>query len=154
MIIKNRSKLERKHPNFDYEIGIVSSIANGVSSIVNTDFAEFFSSRYPHFAIDVKNFFLSPQPKELHVYDENNNCIFYQLFEKNGFCFAYDLSDPEILNIACEADVADNIHIFITAGMNLIYQVDFKKDNEYYGSCVIVAQNSQPVLEKYTFENI
>lgn len=90
----------------------------------------------------------------MHVYDENNNCVFYQLFQKDGFCFAYDIDDSELLGIACESDVADKLHIFITVGSTLIYQVDFRKENTYRGSCVIKAQNGQPVLEKYSLEEV
>lgn len=42
MLIKNRARLERKHPNFNNEIGIISSIVEGVKSIVSTDFIAFF----------------------------------------------------------------------------------------------------------------
>lgn len=154
MLIKNKAQLERKHPDFDNEIGIVSSVVEGVKSIVNTDFFSFFSENYPNYRIDVKNFFLSSQAKEMHVYGENNNCVFYQLFQRDGFSFTYDVDDSELLNIACKADVADSLHIFVSVGFTLIYNVDFKKDNTYRGSCVVSAQNSQPVLEKYSLERI
>lgn len=154
MLIKNKARLERKHPDFDNEIGIISSVVEGVKSIVNTDFAKFYSENYPNYRIDVKNFFLSMQPKELHVYDENNKFVFSQLFEKDGFSFSYSLSDSKLIGIACESDVADSMHIFISIGATLVYDVSFNKDNAYRGSCVVSAQNGQPVLEKYSLEKI
>lgn len=152
MLIKNKSKLERKHPNFENEIGIISAIANGVCSIVNTDLVDFASSNMTDCSIDVQNFLLSSKPKQIECRNKENQLIFSLLFEKSGFCFAYHIYDSQLISLACDADVADQIMIFIIAGSTLIYNIDFKKNNEYSGTIVLTAQNGQPLLEKYTFE--
>lgn len=152
MLIKNKSRLERKHPDFENEIGIISSLAKGVSTIVNTDLVDFVSSYHPEWTVDTKNFFLSSQPKELNCRNENNKIVFSQLFEKDGFCFSYHIYDSELLSIACETDVADTINILIFTGGAFTYNIDFCKENNYGGSFVLTVQNGQPVLEKYTFD--
>lgn len=152
MLIKNKSKLERKHPNFENEIGIISALADGVSSIVNTDLVDFATNNMTDCSIDVQNFLLSSKPKQIECRNKENKLVFSLLFEKSGFCFAYHIYDSQLISIACDADVADQMMIFITVGSTLIYNIDFKKDNEYSGTLVLTAQNGQPILEKYSFE--
>lgn len=152
MLIKNQSKLERKHPNFENEIGIISALANGVSSIVNTDLVDFASNNMTDCSFDVQNFLLSSKPKQIECRNKDNQLIFSLLFEKSGFCFAYHIYDSQLISVACDADVADKMMIFITVGSTLIYNIDFKKNNEYSGTLVLTAKNGQPLLEKYSFE--
>lgn len=152
MLIKNKSRLERKHPNFENEIGIISALADGVSSIINTDLVDFVSKNITGCSIDVQNFLLSSKPKQIDCRNKENKLVFSLLFEKSGFCFSYHIYDSQLISIACDADVADQMMIFITVGSTLIYNIDFKKDNEYSGTLVLTAQNGQPLLEKYSFE--
>lgn len=149
MIIKNRAKLERKHPNYSKEIEIISSVVNGAVGIINTDVVGFYSENFPNYSIDVKNYFLSNQAKELSVYDENNKCMFSQHFQKDGSCFSYIVFDPKFLSIICKADVADKISIGISFGSHFI---TFDKEGVYDGDCNVTAQNGQPVLERYTID--
>lgn len=148
MIIKNSAKLQKKHPNYANEIGIIREAVDCCVAVVSTDLMETAQCIGDiDWNINIKNFFLSSQPKEIHCEDINmNNKGFYELYDKTGFKFTTSVNHPVLLNVITSSQAFDYMNIF--QQFNL-YTISFRKEGVYNGRVEIESQNGNPVLLAY-----
>ncbi len=148
MIVKNGSKLQRKHPNYNEEIEIIKILVDCCVLVLNTDLLDCAQTiGNIDWNVVTKNYFLSCNPKEVHCEDINlNNKGFSELYEKSGFRFSVSINHPTLIETITLTRFFDYMSIF---QMGNRYTVRFQKENEFNGMFEIEAQNGNPVLLSY-----
>lgn len=158
MVIKNSAKLQRKHPNYNEEIKIIKYLVDVLVSIESIDLLELAQNMQEiDWDINIKNFFLTNQPKEIECKTANDHggvWGFSELFQKDGFEFSTNINCPMILSVITGDNNLTGFHIFRSLGLHgsILYQVTFSLENER-GSFDVESQNGQPVLIKYEINN-
>lgn len=150
MIIKNVQKLQRKHPNYENEIGIIRQLIDGLVAVVSTNLLELAQNmNHIDWDIEIKKFIFTGQPKEIWCKDlgaENKSKGFYELYDKTGFKFTIDISHPVLIDAVASRQVFDHMNIYQVGNL---YMIKFDKQNAYSGSIDVEAQNGNPVLRSY-----
>lgn len=156
MLIRNKAKIQKKHPNFDNEIKIIRTLIDAATVIVNTDLTEIANSLDEYNVdIKIKKHFLSNSPKEIKCVIPNGNHFdsgFYEYFDKN-FKITH-VTHPALVMKLFNNHLFDIIKITHCWGANLgyDYQILFEKESEFEGSIELDIVDNNPVLLRYTYK--
>ena len=151
MLVKNRRKLERNHPNFENDMDVISVVADVMVIAKTSDLIDVAKSVTDEdYSFDIKYFFLSSQPKEINVRDSTGQLAMSLLYAKDGFEFTTNIYDNKIISELAGSDVLDKITIFqMEYTRNGYYEVGFNKEGLFSGNAVFSVDDGEPVLDRY-----